>query len=227
MRMGWHDLAFIHYPAPFELLSHRLPPGMELETFDGTAWIGLVPFRMVSVAPRCAPAVPFFSSFPEINVRTYVRVGDKPGVWFFSLDADSRPTVFAGRRFFGLPYHKANMRLTKRHHRFQLTSQRRRGDAVFTGNYSAAGETFIARPGSFEHWSTERYCLYSHSATRGLMRLEVHHEPWPLQRADVQIETSTMFAAAGLDFTPQPSPICHFSTGVEVVSFPPARLTQP
>lgn len=220
--MSWLDLAFIHYRVSAETLRSHLPAGLSPDTFDGTAWIGIVPFRMVDVRPRGLPATPF-SSFPEINVRTYVVAGDKPGVWFFSLDAASRPTVFAGRQLFDLPYHFARMQLRRTGDRFDFSCHRTRMNVVFRGRYRPLGELFDAAPGSFEHWATERYCLYAHSPRRGLRRLEVHHLPWPLQRAEIEIAENTFFDAAGLQVDQHP-PRCHFSAGVDVLSFNPTRL---
>lgn len=109
-RQSWLDLAFIHYRVPADQLRRLLPVGIQLQEFDGTAWVGLVPFRMAGVMRRPWPDIPFISSFSEMNLRTYVEVGGKPGVWFFSLDANSRSIVFGGRNFYGLPYFLARMR---------------------------------------------------------------------------------------------------------------------
>ncbi len=222
--MSWLDLAFIHYRISAEILRPHLPAGLSPDTFDGAAWIGIVPFRMVDVRPRGLPAAPFFSSFPEINVRTYVVADGKPGVWFFSLDAASRPTVLLGRQFFDLPYHLARMQLRRAENRFDFSSHRTRANSVFRGRYQPIGETFHAAPHSFEHWATERYCLYAHSPHRGLRRLDVHHPPWPLQRADVQIDECTLLNPFDLPVNSSTPDACHFSPGVPVVSFNPERL---
>lgn len=221
--MRWLDLAFIHCRIDASILERALPSGLALDRYEGEAWLGLVPFRMASVAPRGLPAFPRFSTFPEINVRTYVIADGKPGVWFFSLDADSAPTVFAGRTFLDLPYHLAGIQLTRDADALRFNSVRRRGDAHFRGSYRPVGEVFHATLGSFEHWAAERYCLYSHSPGRGLARVEVHHPPWPLQRAEVDIDENSLFAAAGLA-VPNEAPRCHFSPGVDVLSFNPVRL---
>ena len=163
VHMRWLDLAFIHCRIDASILERALPSGLALDRYEGEAWLGLVPFRMASVAPRGLPAFPRFSTFPEINVRTYVIADGKPGVWFFSLDADSAPTVFAGRTFLDLPYHLAGIQLTRDADALRFNSVRRRGDAHFRGSYRPVGEVFHATHGSFEHWAAERYCLYSHS----------------------------------------------------------------
>jgi len=222
--MSWLDLAFLHYRISAESLRPHLPTGLFPDTFDGTAWIGIVPFRMVNVRPRWLPATLVLSSFPEINVRTYVIAGGKPGVWFFSLDAASRPTVFAGRQFFDLPYHFARMQLRRTEDGFDFSSRRTRANVAFRGRYRPIGATFRAPPSSFEHWATERYCLYAHSPRRGLRRLEVHHPPWPLQRAEVEIHQCTLFNTFGLPVNSSAPDACHLSTGVPVVSFSPENL---
>lgn len=216
-RQAWLNLGFIHYPVAAAALAAHLPPGLRLQTYDGVAWVGLVPFRMSGIARRHLPVFPWFSTFPELNVRTYVEAGGKPGVWFFSLDAASRPIVLGGRGLYDIPYFMADM--TERIHDgwHHLRSARRDGRARFSGRYRPIGDVHFAQPGGFEHWATERYCLYAHSARRGLRRMEVHHAPWPLQRAEVQLEESTLLEAAGLRATG--GPVAHFSSGVDVVSY--------
>jgi len=217
-QQSWLDLAFIHFPVAAEKLAPLLPAGIHLDHFGGTAWIGLVPFRMAAVRRRTLPHVSLFGTFPELNVRTYVNVGGKPGVWFFSLDAASWPIVIGGR-IYNLPYYRARMRMIRRDGWIDYTSSRFRSDTFFRGRYRPTGDVFFAQTGTFEHWATERYCLYAHSARRGLARMEVHHAPWPLQRANAEIDKCNLLEAAGIS-APLAPPVCHFSAGVSVVSFP-------
>jgi uncharacterized protein YqjF (DUF2071 family) len=217
-RQSWLDLAFIHYRVEAEKIRALLPSGVQLQEFDGTAWVGLVPFRMAGVMCRGLPDVPKFSAFPELNLRTYVEVGGKPGVWFFSLDADSWALVFGGRRFYNLPYFSAGMEHVFDDGWYSISSVRRSGDVRFAARYRPVSEVFYAEQGTFEHWASERYCLYSCSPKKGIARVEVHHAPWPLQRAEVIIEESGILSAAGFDPI-EGDPVCHFSTGVHVVSF--------
>lgn len=225
-RQSWLDLAFIHYRADARQVRALLPRGLRLQEFNGTAWIGVVPFRMVGVMRRPLPDIPPFSSFPELNVRTYVEFEGKPGVWFFSLDADSWPVVFGGRRIYGLPYFSASMQHQFGEGWYSFSSVRRTGDARFEARYRPTSEVFFPAPGTFEHWATERYCLYSFSDRHGIERVEVHHAPWPLQRAELVIEESSMLSAASI--TPlMEEPVCHFSSGVHVVSFAKERANQP
>jgi len=217
-RQSWLDLAFIHYRIDAKQLSDRLPVGLKLQEFDGSAWVGVVPFRMAGVMRRPFPDMPHFSTFPEVNLRTYVECEGKPGVWFFSLDADSWPVVFGGKKFYHLPYHSAKMQQEFNDGWFLFSSRRRSGECELDVRYRPIGEVFFPVQGTFEHWATERYCLYSHSPRHGVSRVEVHHAPWPLQRADVVMQKSGVLSAVGL--TPlNEEPVCHYSTGVHVVSF--------
>ena len=186
-RQSWLNLAFIHYRVDAIKIRGLIPSGLRLQEFDGSAWVGLVPFRMAGVMRRSFPDVPPFSSFPELNLRTYVECEGKPGVWFFSLDADSWPVVFGGRHIYGLPYFSANIQQWFGSGWHGFSSVRRGGEAVFEAEYRAVGDVFFPLIGTFEHWATERYCLYSFCEGRGIERVEVHHAPWPLQRAEVAI----------------------------------------
>ena len=222
-RESWLDLAFIHYRVDAAEIRSRIPPTLQLQEFDGSAWVALVPFRMAGVMRRPFPDLPPFSSFPELNLRTYVEFEGKPGVWFFSLDADSWPMVLGGRRIYRLPYFAATMdhRVSSGWHSFSST--RKKTPAAFKARYRPLGDAFVSAPGSFEHWAAERYCLYSQSPVHGLERVEIHHAPWPIQRAEVEIETCTMLSAAGI-VSAIDKPVCHFSTGVHVVSFAKEKL---
>jgi uncharacterized protein YqjF (DUF2071 family) len=180
---------------------------------------------MAGVARRPLPDIPLFSSFPELNLRTYVEFEGKPGVWFFSLDADSWPVVFGGRRIYGLPYFSARMQQQLSAGWYSFSSARRSGAASFSARYRAVGDVFFSAFGTFEHWTTERYCLYSFSDSRGIERVEVHHAPWPLQRAEVVIGECGLFSAAGI-IPSAGEPVCHFSSGVHVVSFTKERASQ-
>lgn len=224
-QQSWLDLAFIHYRVDANQLRPILPDSLALQEFDGSAWVGLVPFRMAGVARRPLTSTPFLKPFPELNLRTYVECNGKPGVWFFSLDADSWLIVTGGRWVYGLPYFSARMSQQREDEWFTFSSTRRGGDAGFQARYRPHGERYFAKDGSFEHWATERYCLYSAPTSRSLTRVQVHHLPWPLQRAEVQINHSNILAASGIQ-PADPEPVVHFSQGVHVVSFRPETLHQ-
>lgn len=195
-RQSWRDLLFAHWALPADAVRGLVPVELEVDTRQGHTWVGVVPFRMADVMRRGLPALPGVSAFPELNVRVYVKHGDKPGVWFLSLDATNPLAVWAARRFFHLPYHQARMSLVRQGEAMHYQSERK--NACFEGVYAPQGEVFHAQPGSLEHWLTERYCLYARSPDGGLWRNDVHHVPWPLQKANAEITRNTMLATHGL-----------------------------
>jgi len=199
---------------PAALLRPLLPSNLELQEFDGTAWLGLVPFRMAGVMRRPWPDLPWVSAFPELNVRTYVTLDGKPGVWFLSLDATNPLAVWAARTFFHLPYYQARMSLTERDGAIQYESSR--AGAEFSATYAATSAPYQAAPGSLEHWLTERYCLYAAAPDGTLLRNEVHHHPWPLQAAKATFHHNSILAFHGLDIR-EPPPLLHFSRRLDVV----------
>lgn len=196
------------------MLRALVPSGLELQEFDGAAWLGLVPFRMTGVMRRPLPDLPWISAFPELNVRTYVQLGGKPGVWFLSLDAANALAVWAARRFFHLPYYRARMTVTAEADGFRYSSAR--PGAAFAGSYAPTSEPYQASRGSLEHWLTERYCLYAAAPDGSLWRNEIHHRPWPLQPARARIERNSMFAFHGLDVNGPPA-LLHFAKRLDVI----------
>ncbi len=203
MTMDWVDLLFLHWPVPAPLLQRHVPAGVEIETFDGCAWLGVVPFRMARTRFRWLPPVPTASNFPELNVRTYVRVGGRPGVWFFSLDAASRLAVEGARATFGLPYFRASMRCDRVGRAVEYESERsdhRAPPAAFTARQEPIGAHRPAVPGSLEHFLVERYCLFAHRRGR-LVCGEIVHPPWRLARANVELARcdQTRLLGASLD----------------------------
>lgn len=215
-RQSWVDLLFVHWPVPRELLRPLVPPGLTIQEFDGTSWVGVVPFRMEGVMRRPLPDLPFVSAFPELNVRLYVEAEGKPGVWFLSLDATNPLAVWAARRFFYLPYYRAKISVTREDGWFNYASERVGGDASFAVRYRPTGDVYESAPGTLEHWLTERYCLYALSPERKLLRNEVHHVPWPLQPAEAEITTNDLLASSTLRLPSQP-PLLHFASRVDVV----------
>lgn len=219
MTQSWHDLLFAHWPLDPAALRERVPADLGLDLFDGRAWIGIVPFHMTNVAIRGARWFPFASAFAELNVRTYVTVGGKPGVYFFSLDAASPLAVFAARTLFGLPYFRATMEVDTGTRRVSYRSVRKTGvSAEFAANYGPMGPVEEPRPGTLEHFLTERYCLYTAGKGRSVRRLEIHHRPWPLQTADAQLAVNTMAGASGIAL-PASAPLLHFAKRLDVLTW--------
>jgi hypothetical protein len=219
----WHDLLFAHWPLPPQDLRRVLPPELSPDTFDGSAWVGVVPFWMSGIRRRGLPPLPGLSSFPELNVRTYVTCQGKPGVYFFSLDAASLPAVWAARRFFHLPYFHARMRSQPIAGAIQYQSTRTGGaSAEFRGKFRPINPIRLRAPGTLAHWLTERYCLYTIFAGH-VYRCDIHHQQWPLQDAEAEIEVNTMAAASGIAL-PNSPPVLHFARKLEVVIWPLSRI---
>jgi uncharacterized protein YqjF (DUF2071 family) len=191
---------------------------VDLDQFEGSAWIGVVPFWMSGVTLRGLPSVPGLSSFPELNVRTYVRWRDRPGVWFLSLDAANRVAVRVARLLYHLPYVSAQM-VVRRNDGVIHYHSRRPSGTTFEADYEPVGPVELARRGTLEHWLTERYCLYAIAEGR-LQRAEIHHQPWPLQPARAEIHQSDMLRIHGIQVHEPPVSIL-FSARLAVVVWSP------
>ena len=223
MTQTWHDLLFAHWPVDPEQLGAKVPAAFAIDLFEGAAWIGIVPFRMTNVAPRGVPAMPWISEFPELNVRTYVRVGDRPGIFFFSLDAGSAVAVQAARMLLNLPYYSATMSVRPAAAGVEYLSQRSDNRALLAGTYGPTAAPFVAAAGSLEYFLTERYCLYNLDHLERPYRLEIHHPPWPLQPAQAQLHRNTMADVNGLSLPDEP-PLLHFAQRQDMVAWGPERL---
>jgi uncharacterized protein YqjF (DUF2071 family) len=240
VRMVWHDLLFMHWPVDAHRLREFIPPGLEIEAFDGSAWLGVVPFTMSGVRHRVLPPIPGTAAFPELNVRTYVRAPGpdgmpRPGVWFFSLDAANVPAVLGARAMFHLPYMNAAMHVRRVAGAVEYASRRtgpfntmvwgetRTREARFRGRYRGAGGVVGSPQGSAEHFLTDRFCLYSASASGRVYRAEIHHEPWPLQAAEASVEINTMAAPLGIDPSQLAAgaPLLHYAPRMEVLAWSP------
>ncbi len=225
--MRWHDLLFMHWPMPEGALRPLIPPALELDSFDGSAWLGVVPFRMTDVRPHFLPAISPLSNFPEINLRTYVTAQGKPGIWFFSLDAHNPVAVRVARATYRLPYFDARMSCrtsSDEVHYESVRTHRRAPEAKFAGRYRPSGEVVRSEPGTLEDFLTERYCLYAADRSGRVVRGEIHHQIWPLQHAEAEIEVLNMTGQIGLSL-PEVEPVLHFARYLEVVAWLPKRIT--
>jgi uncharacterized protein len=221
MKQIWHDLLFAHWPLPPSAMRPLVPPQLTLDTFGGECWIGVVPFHMNGIRGRRLPPLPGLSHFPELNVRTYVILGGKPGVYFFSLDAANLPAVWAARTFYHLPYYHAAMSTEERDGCIQYSSRRHAAPAEFRARYHPIGPVHPRAKGSLEHWLTERYCLYTTHRDQ-VYRGEIQHQPWPLQNAEGELETNTVAAAAAIRL-PETAPLLHFARRLQVLIWPLRR----
>jgi uncharacterized protein YqjF (DUF2071 family) len=217
LTQSWHDLLFAHWPLDPDVLRGRVPASLPLDLFDGRAWIGVIPFHMTNVAPR-GVTLPGLSAFAELNVRTYVTLDGKPGVFFFSLDAASTLAVIGARTLFNLPYYRATMAVQAGTQRVSYRSRRRRGAAEFAASYGPVDAAAPAEPGTLEYHLTERYCLYALSRGGEPRRLEIHHRRWPLHVADARIAVNTMAQPIGIDLPASP-PLLHFAKRVDVLTW--------
>ena len=212
MNMTWKDLLFIHWRVDPELLQKTLPEGLEVDTFDGSAWIALVPFTMAATRPSFFPPLPIARNFHECNVRTYVLKDGVPGVWFYSLDAASRIAVFGGRHLWHLNYVNARFQVKKndRTHDYRLKRQDGKGTRIKwrTGDAMPRSEF-----GSLRHFLTERYNLYSGKDQR-IWRGAVHHEPWTLRQAELLELDDELVSEAGIEMIGDP--ICMAADPVAV-----------
>ena len=221
MGQSWFDLLFAHWRVDPKYLREILPPGLEPDVIDGSAWIGLTPFEVRALRLRLTLPAPFVSSFPEINVRTYVTVGGRPGIWFLSLDAGSRLAVLAARRTYRFPYFHARMSVVRSEGAIEYNSERDGASgppARIAAGYVPEGEPFEAEPGSLDAALTERYCAYTLDERRRVLRAQIHHRPWRLQPVVAEFAENSMTAPFGLDL--EGEPLLHYAARQDVVIWP-------
>jgi uncharacterized protein YqjF (DUF2071 family) len=225
----WSDLLFAHWPIPAAVMAAALPPGLTLDTWEGEAWLGIVPFRMPTLHIRSAPNIPPFTYLTETNVRTYVHVGGLPGVYFFSLDADNPITVQTARTWFHLPYYNArfacdfmrpdgSVRYTMRR------TDRRARPGALEMDYRPVGPAQLATPGSLADWLTARYALYVPDQRGRVARGEVAHAPWPLAPAEAEMRVNSLAASHGFTL-PDTAPLLHFSRRLDTLAWTTRLVT--
>jgi uncharacterized protein len=228
MRQHWGKLLFIHWPVEISELRKLIPAQLEIDTFDGQAWIGLVPFTMWGLRPPFLPPLPWLSHSHELNVRTYVHLNGVPGVWFHSLDANNLPAVIGARVSFFLPYFYARMNLVQRRSRIDYKHVRRlssRPVAEFRASWEIGPPLPEARPGSLDFFLTERYCLYSEK-NGTVYRARIYHKPWPLREASLLDLHSTMIESMGLKVANTP-PLLHYAEYQKVSVWRPEKVSDP
>lgn len=221
MRQTWSDLLFAHWRVPGDYMRDLVPEQFEIDTFDGSAWIAVVPFLMTGIRLRLLPPVPPTSRTLELNVRTYVRYGGRPGVYFFSLDAEKRVIVETARRWYHLPYYHARMKLKHATYTRYESTRIHAGEpaADFAGVYRPISDPAPSTPGSIEYFLTERYCLYTLSPSGRVVVGEIDHDPWPLQRAEGELERNTMTEELGVTLRGQP--LLHYAKSIDVKLWQP------
>lgn len=218
MGQSWLDLLFMHWEVPEAALRRAVPDVLPIDTFEGSAWIGVVPFEIVGLHPRGLPRLPWLSRFAELNVRTYVTLDGRPGIWFFSLDAARLAAVVGARLTYRLPYRHAEMGIVRAGGRIEYRS--RTGGAALRATYAPDGPPAQAAPGTLEHFLTERYCLYALDRRGRPRRTDIHHAPWPLQPARAEVAENTMTEPLGIRLGDEP--LLHFAARQDVLVWPPA-----
>ncbi|HEY2353621.1 MAG TPA: DUF2071 domain-containing protein [Gaiellaceae bacterium] len=216
MGQTWESLVFVHWPVDADVMRPFLPRELEIEEFDGSAWVGIVPFRITGLRARGLLPIPGVSAFNELNVRTCVRAADgKPGVWFFSLDATSRLAVQAARWRYLLPYFDARMVVDDDGERVAVECARLgESGRLFSGVFRATGEARVSPPDSREYFLVERYCLYA-EGRHALWRAEIHHPAWVLSKGEAEIGLNSIapFPVSG-------DALCHVAERQDVVVWP-------
>jgi uncharacterized protein len=217
MKQTWYNLLFAHWEIDPEIIQSLIPKSLTVDTYNGKAWLAVVPFQMSGIRLRYLPEIPYTSEFPEINVRTYVTYQNKPGVYFFSLDATNYLAVQVAKTFFHLPYFFSKITVKNENEQIFYESKRlgSERDYHFKGIYQPVSEIFYSEFGSLEYWLTERYCLYTTYQNR-LFRGEIHHEKWPLQHAEADFLENTMVQIEGLSSF-QSTPLLHFAKKIDVL----------
>ena len=218
MTQKWNDLLFIHLPVAKKLLDRKIPAGLELDTFEGTAWISILPFKVSHMHLRKIPPLPYLTSFLEVNVRTYVKRKGISGVYFFSLDANNLTGVL-GARIVSLPYFYAKMNMVKKTDTIYFESLRKGSStASFEGFYKPISKAYYPEPASLNHWLIERYFLWSYR-NNSLFQGNIHHKQWKIQDAEVTIEKQNMLP----DFPENilvGNPIFHYADAKRVLIWP-------
>jgi len=251
MHQSWGKLLFMHWPIDADILRPLIPSQLSIDTFEGRAWIGVVPFTMWGIRASFLPPIPGTSAFHELNVRAYVHYHGVPGVWFFSLDAANSLAVWGARTFYHLPYFDATMKLKQKENTIDYSSLR--SDArTYAQFFASDAEGFAvdfesaqfqnlprakletswkigeplpeSKPGSIEFFLTERYCLYSYHGAR-LYRSRIFHDPWPLRTASVQSSQSTMIESFGVA-EPKGEPLLHYAESIAVDIWPLKRVSE-
>lgn len=226
VRQQCRDVLFAHWPTPAGALQRLLPRGIDLDSFEGEAWISVVAFRMTGLTTRWLPAIPGVSPFVQLNVRTYVRVGGRPGVYFFSLDADSRIVVAVARAWFHLPYYRARMSVSSGSGTTHYASRRCEPGmppAEFGAACRAAGPEFRPRPGTLDHWLTERYRLYAGDRAGRIRLGEIGHQPWVLRAVEAEIASNTMMPPGVA--VPTALPRLQLAAEADIVAWAPVGIS--
>ncbi|MEB1808198.1 MAG: DUF2071 domain-containing protein [Bacillaceae bacterium] len=225
MAQTWSSLLFAHYKVPKSLLRSLIPRCFEVDTFENQAWISVVPFIMSGIRARGLPEFSFTPTFAELNVRTYVTFNGRPGVYFFSLDANSTLAVVLANVTYNLPYRHANMKCSIQGDTIEFYSERtdpRANKGIFSAKYQPVGDIYYSTPGTLEEWLTERYALFV-TRNQGIYEGKIHHDPWSLQSAKADIYVNTVSESVGIPIKDPPN-LLQYAKKLEVVVWPPKKV---
>ena len=220
MAQSWQRLLFVHYRVPYDVLREKIPPQLDIDTYDGEAWISIVPFLMNHVHLRNIPAFPTTGYFPELNVRTYVKHKGIAGVWFFSLDAASWLAVWVARLTYRLPYFHAKMSIKQKGDTITYTSRRTHRNshsADFHAEYRPIAPIRTYADDSLDRWLSDRYVLYAGNDKQVYVG-HINHVPWGLQPAEADFEQDTMANAAGIPLL-DTQPLLHYVHQLDVIAW--------
>jgi len=217
MHQKWGKLLFMHWRIDADLLRPLIPAGLEIDKFDGSAWIAIVPFTMwdIRAFPPYVPTLPGLNAMHELNVRTYVHLNGTPGVWFFSLDCNNTAAVLGARNFYYLPYYNAEIVLEQRNSIISYSLKRTDEPvATFEATWNIGVPLPTSKEDSLEFFLTERFCLFSEHKGN-LYQSRIHHQSWPLQTATLVGHSSKMIEVLNL---PEPSdvPLLHYAEAIAV-----------
>ncbi|HTH52188.1 MAG TPA: DUF2071 domain-containing protein [Pyrinomonadaceae bacterium] len=223
MHQAWDKLLFLHWKIDIDVLRPLIPEPLEIDTYEGQAYVAITPLTLWNVRPVFVPPLPWLSSFHELNVRTYVYYDGVPGVWFFSLDANRSLPVWGARTFFHLPYFDANIEFKSKDGKHTFRQSRTTDErARFEATWTPRGDFYHAVPGSLAFFLIERYCLYT-SHDNNVYRCRIDHEQWPLRCAELNHFSSDILEADGIS-TPVGDPIVHAAGPVHVDVWPLERI---
>jgi len=211
----WRDLTFMHWKVDPKRLKPHLPDGLEIDFFQGDAYVGVIPFVMKNVRPKSLPSVPGISTFAEFNIRTYVVKDGQPGVFFLTLDAKSLMTCFYAPRAYGLAYRYAKAKVKKQGETLHWHSRRTSDGVQLIGSSTPSGSIQTADSATLEHFLFERYCLYTeHKGC--LRRAYVYHQPWNFHEAEVNLETNSLLESYDMGLDVLAPDLVHYSKGLPV-----------
>jgi hypothetical protein len=236
LSQNWNDLLLAHFAIAPEALRRLVPEALTLELYDGAAWLTISPFCTSHMRPSGVPPLPGFSFFPQVNLRTYVTVEGKPGLYYFSVDTASLTAVWGARVFFRMQYWHSKIQVSgatiqarkATGSAIHFSASRLHGPQAANGaaklevSYAPEGEAERARRGSLDEFLTERYCVYSWNRGK-FYRTEVHHQPWPLQRVRVEFRANSLADPLGLTLPKEPD-VCHFSRSLKMLAWAPERI---